>query len=315
MSGEREGLTRMKITVIGAGNVGATCAQRIAEGGLGDVVLVDIVEGMPQGKALDMLQSGPIMGHSQSLVGTNGYEETAGSDVVVMTAGIARKPGMSRDDLLKVNAEIVHDAITEAHKASPNAVLLMVTNPLDVMCEAAYRVVGGDSARVFGMAGVLDCARISTFVALELGISPEDVQAMVLGGHGDTMVPLPRFTTVSGVPITCLLEADVIDRLVQRTRDGGAEIVALLKTGSAYYAPAAAVYQMVDAIVNDKKRLLPAAARLTGEYGITGQYLGVPVLLGRGGVAKIVELPLTEDELAALHTSAGHVRDTVAKLG
>jgi len=305
----------MKITVIGAGNVGATCAQRIAEGGLADVVLVDIVEGMPQGKALDMLQSGPIMGHSCSVTGTNGYDETVGSNVVVMTGGIARKPGMSRDDLLKVNAEIVHNAITEAHRASPGAVFLIVTNPLDVMCEAAYRVVGGCPARVLGMAGVLDSARFRTFIALELGVSPEDVQAMVLGGHGDTMVPLPRFSTVSGVPITCLLDEETIARLVQRTRDGGAEIVALLKTGSAYYAPAAAVYQMVDAIVSDKKRLLPAAARLTGQYGLSDQYLGVPALLGKGGVDKIVELPLTEDELAALHASAAHVRETVGKLG
>jgi malate dehydrogenase len=304
----------MKITVIGAGNVGATCAQRIAEGDLADVVLVDIVEGLPQGKALDMVESAPVMGHSRSIIGTNGYDETEGSDIVVMTAGLARKPGMSRDDLLKKNAEIVQGAISEAHSKSPDAIFVMVTNPLDVMCEVAYRVVGGDSSRVFGMAGVLDSARFRSFIAMELDVAMEDVQAMVLGGHGDTMVPLPRFSTVSGISIIHLLPEDRIEALVDRTRKGGAEIVGLLKTGSAYYAPAASTYQMVESIVNDKKRILPAAARLSGQYGLTDQYLGVPVKLGASGVEDILELPLSDDELAELKKSAEHVRVNVEAL-
>ncbi|MBD3174133.1 MAG: malate dehydrogenase [Armatimonadia bacterium] len=305
----------MKITVIGAGNVGATCAQRIAEGDLADVVLVDIVEGLPQGKALDMVESAPVMGHSRSIIGTNGYDETEGSDIVVMTAGLARKPGMSRDDLLKKNAEIVQGAISEAHSKSPDAIFVMVTNPLDVMCEVAYRVVGGDSCKVFGMAGVLDSARFRSFIAMELDVAMEDVQAMVLGGHGDTMVPLPRFSTVSGVSIVHLLPEDRIEALVDRTRKGGAEIVGLLKTGSAYYAPAASTYQMVESIVKDKKRILPAAARLSGQYGLTDQYLGVPVKLGASGVENILELPLSDDELAELKKSAEHVRVNVEALG
>ncbi|MBP7559092.1 MAG: malate dehydrogenase [Armatimonadetes bacterium] len=308
-------MTAMKITVIGAGNVGATCAQRIAEGDLGDVVLVDIIEGLPQGKALDLLEAAPVMGHSRSVVGANGYDETTGSDVVVMTAGLARKPGMSRDDLQKMNAEIVEGAITEAHRRSPGAIFVMVTNPLDIMCEVAYRVVGGDPSRVFGMAGVLDSARFRAFIALELGVAMEDVQAMVLGGHGDTMVPLPRFSTVSGISIVHLLPAERIEALAQRTRDGGAEIVGLLKTGSAYYAPAAATFQMVEAVVRDKKRILPVAARLSGQYGIDGQYLGVPAKLGAGGIEEIIELPLTDGELAELRRSAEHVRAGVEALG
>jgi malate dehydrogenase len=304
----------MKITVIGAGQVGATTALRIAEGDLGDVVLVDVVEGMPQGKALDLMQAAPIVGHSRGLIGTNGYDETEGSDIVVMTAGIPRKPGMSRDDLLRTNADIVATAVGEAHKRSPGAAFVLVTNPLDAMCEVAFRVIGGDPGRCFGMAGVLDSARFRCFIAMELGVAVEDVQAMVLGGHGDSMVPLPRYSTVSGVPIPHLMEPDAIARISDRTRNGGAEIVSLLKTGSAYYAPAAAVCQMVEAMVKDKKRLLPAAARLSGEYGISGQYLGVPALIGACGVERIIELPLEPDELEALRTSAGHVRELMGAL-
>lgn len=303
----------MKVTVIGGGNVGATLAQRIAESDLADVVLVDVVEGMPQGKALDLAEAAPVVGHSRLLAGANCYEETAGSAVVVTTAGLARKPGMSRDDLLRTNAQIVGNAVASAHALSPDAVHILVTNPLDAMCEVAYRVVG-DARRCFGMAGVLDAARFRTFIARELGVSVRDVQAMVLGGHGDTMVPLPRFATVSGIPLPLLLPGETIDRLVERTRNGGAEIVALLKTGSAYYAPSASTFEMVRAVLCDEKRVLPVAARLSGEYGLSGQYLGVPVRLGRSGVEAIYELPLAEEELAELHRSAEAVRQLVEVL-
>jgi len=304
----------MKITVVGAGNVGATTAQRIAEGDLADVVLVDIVEGMPQGKSLDLVESAPVVGHSRMLTGANGYEATADSDIVVITAGLPRKPGMSRDDLLMANVEIVGSVMDGIMARSSNPIIVMVSNPLDVMTELAYRKSGLDRKRVMGMAGVLDSARLRSFIAMELNVAMEDVHAMVLGGHGDSMVPLPRFSTVSGIPITELMEQEAIDRLVERTRKGGGEIVALLKTGSAYYAPAAAVCQMVESIVKDKKRVLPAAARCEGEYGLDGEYVGVPVKLGTEGVEQIIELKLTDDELAALKSSAEQVAEQVAKL-
>lgn len=305
----------MKITVLGAGNVGATVAQRIVEGDLGDVVLTDIVSGRARGKALDLMQAAPIMGHSRSVVGKDeSYRGTEGSDIVVVTAGVPRRPGMSRDELVRVNADIVGTAMAEIAPTSPEAVVIVVTNPLDVMCEVAYRAHGCNPAKCVGMAGILDSARFRAFIADELGVSPEDVQAMVLGGHGDSMVPLPRFSTVSGVPITELMDQETIDRLVKRTRYGGAEIVELLETGSAYYAPAAAVYQMVRAIALDQKRVLPCSARLSGQYGVSDQYLGVPVKLGAGGVEEIIELPLADEELAALRESAAHVRELVQVL-
>ncbi len=307
-------MARKKVTVVGAGNVGATTAQRLFERGYMDVVLVDVVEDMPQGKALDLAQSGPVLGVDGSIIGTNGYEETANSDVVVITAGIARKPGMSRDDLLFTNMKIVGSVVSEVAPRSPNAVIVVVSNPLDAMVQHAYSIASGmgfPKSRVVGMAGVLDTARFRTFLAWELGVSVKDVQAYVLGGHGDQMVPLTQYTTVGGVSISKLLDAEALDRIIKRTQGGGGEIVALLKTGSAFYAPSAASAEMVDAILLDQKRLLPCAALLEGEYGIDGIYMGVPVILGAGGVERVVELDLTADEKALLDKSADAVRELV----
>jgi malate dehydrogenase len=303
---------RKKVTVVGAGNVGANCALRIADKELADVVMVDVVEGVPQGKGLDMLQSGPIEGYDVSITGANDYEPTANSDVVVITAGFPRKPGMSRDDLLMANYEVVKTATDQVVKYSPNAILILVTNPLDAMCWTAYQVSKFNKNRVIGMAGVLDTARYRTFIAAELGVSMENVQAMVLGGHGDTMVPLVRLTSVSGIPLTELLDQATIDRLVQRTRDGGAEIVRYLKTGSAYYAPSSAAVEMVESILKDKKKVLPCAALLEGEYGINGLFVGVPVKLGSNGIEKIFEIKLTDDEQAQLNKSAVSVKELVS---
>ena len=304
-------MARKKATVVGAGNVGATTAQRLYERGYIDVVLVDVVEDMPQGKALDIAESGPVLGIDASITGSNGYDETAGSDVVVVTAGIARKPGMSRDDLLFTNMKIVGSVVGEVVGRSPDAALIVVSNPLDAMVQHAYSLAGLPKSRVVGMAGVLDTARFRTFLAQELGISVKDVQAYVLGGHGDQMVPLTKYTTVGGVPISDLLSAEALERIVKRTQGGGGEIVALLKTGSAFYAPSAAVAEMVDAILLDQKRLLPCAALLEGEYGISDVYMCVPVILGAGGVERVVELDLTADEKAALDKSADAVRELV----
>jgi malate dehydrogenase len=304
----------LKATVIGAGNVGASVVQRIAEGGLADVVMTDLVEGMPQGKALDLLEAAPVVGHDSHITGSNSYEEMEGSDVVVITAGLPRKPGMTRLDLLKVNAEIVGDVAKEVKQRCPEAIVIVVTNPLDVMTHHTQRVTGFEPERVLGMAGVLDSARLRAFIAMELGVSVEDVQAMVLGGHGDSMVPLARFSTVSGIGISHLMSQEAIERIVDRTRKAGTEIVALLKTGSAYYAPAASVYQMVEAILNDKKRLLPACVRCTGQYGINGVYVGVPIKLGAGCVEEIIELPLTEEELGSLRKSAAEVEEAIGDL-
>ncbi len=300
---------RKKVTVVGAGNVGATTAQRIHELGYADVVLVDVVEDLPQGKALDMLESGPVLGSDSRIVGSNGYEETANSDLAIITAGIARRPGMSRDDLLLTNMKIIGSVTQEVVKHSPNCILMVVTNPLDAMVQHAFRVSGFPRHRVFGMAGVLDTSRFRTFIARELDVSVEDVQAYVLGSHGDDMVPLVRYTTVGGIPITELLSQDAIDRLVQRTRQGGGEIVALLKAGSAYYAPSAAITQMAEAVLLDKKRILPCCVYLEGEYGIDGLYMGVPVKLGEKGIEEIIQISLTEDEQAALNKSAQNVRE------
>ena len=305
---------RKKVTVVGAGNVGATTAQRLYERGYMDIVLVDVVEDMPQGKALDIAQSGPVLGVDASIVGSNGYDETAGSDVVVVTAGIARKPGMSRDDLLFTNMKIVGTVVQEAVQRSPNAALVIVSNPLDAMVQHAYSVAGFPKNRVVGMAGVLDTARFRTFLAQELGVSVRDVQAYVLGGHGDQMVPLVKHTTIGGVSIGELLSPERLDALIRRTQGGGGEIVALLKTGSAFYAPSAATVEMVDAILLDQKRQLPCAALLEGEYGIDGIYMGVPVILGAGGVEKVVELELTDEETRGLHASADGVRELVAAM-
>ena len=305
---------RPKITVVGAGNVGATVAQYAVEKELGDVVLVDVIEGVPQGKALDLLQTGPIHGYDSSLTGANGYDDTAGSDIVVITAGLARKPGMTRDDLLFKNAEIVGSVVDQLVKRSPTAILILVTNPLDAMVQLAWTRSGFPPERVIGMAGVLDSARFRTFIARELDVSVENVSAFVLGGHGDTMVPLPRYSTVAGIPITDLLPKDRIDALVKRTAAGGAEIVNLLKTGSAYYAPGAATVEMVEAILKDKKKILPCAAYLNGQYGVKGLYVGVPVKLGRKGVEQIIEIRLTPEEQAAFQKSADTVRELVEKL-
>ncbi len=299
------------MTVVGAGFVGATTAQRIFEKGYADVVLVDIVEGKPQGVGLDMLSSGPVIGTDAQIIGTNTYDETANSDVVVITAGIPRKPGMSRDDLLMTNMRIVGSVTEEVAKHSPDAVLIIVSNPLDAMVQHAYKVSGFPKERVVGMAGILDTARFRTFLSQELGVSVTNVSAYVLGGHGDTMVPLIGSTTVGGVPVSKLIEAGRLEEIVQRTRDGGAEIVGLLKTGSAYYAPSAAAAQMVEAILLDRKEILPCAAYLEGEYGIDGLYAGVPVKLGAGGIEQIIEVDLTDDEAAALTASAGSVQELV----
>jgi malate dehydrogenase len=300
---------RKKVTVVGAGNVGANCALRIADKALADVVLVDVLEGIPQGKGLDLLQSGPVQGYDVMVTGANDYEPTANSDIVVITAGFPRKPGMSRDDLLMANYDIVRPATEQAVKYSPNSILILVTNPLDAMCWTAFKVSKFSRNRVVGMAGILDTARFRTFIAMELGVSVENVTAMVLGGHGDTMVPLVRLTSVSGIPLTELLDQAAIDRLVKRTRDGGAEIVKYLKTGSAYYAPSAATVEMVESILLDKKKVLPCAAYLDGEYGIRDLFVGVPVKLGADGIEKIYEISLTPEEKAMLDKSAAAVKE------
>jgi malate dehydrogenase len=302
---------RNKVTVVGAGNVGATAAQRIAESGLADVVLIDIVEGLPQGKGLDLAEAAPVIPHDARIIGTNDYAETSGSDVVVITSGIARKPGMSRDELLSTNAGIVRSVVQAIVQHSPDTILVIVTNPLDAMCHIALEASGFPRERVIGMAGVLDSARFRTFIAMELGVSVEDTHAFVLGGHGDTMVPLPRYSTVAGIPITELMTPERVEALVQRTANGGAEIVSLLKTGSAYYAPAAAAFEMVEAILQDRKRVLPCATYLQGEYGVEGLFVGVPVVLGARGVERVIEITLSGDERAAFDRSAGAVRELV----
>ncbi|MDP2846036.1 MAG: malate dehydrogenase [Candidatus Methanoperedens sp.] len=303
-----------KITIIGAGAVGATAAQRIAEKELGDVVLTDIVEGLPQGKALDLLEAGPLFGYDSKITGTNDYKDIEGSSIVVITAGIARKPGLTREDLLKINAKIIKEVSQNIAKYAPDSIVITVTNPLDIMTYVTMKTTGFEPSRVFGMSGALDAGRFAAFIAMELGCSVQDISAMVLGGHGDTMVPLPRFTTVSGVPITELMSESTIKRLVDRTVNGGAEIVNLLKTGSAFYAPSAAVTNMVEAVVKDTKRVLPVCAYLNGEYGRKDIYLGVPVKLGRRGVEEIIELKLTEDEKKALDSSAEVVSSGIASL-
>jgi len=308
---------RQKITVVGAGNVGATTAQRLAERDYADVVLVDIVEGMPQGKALDLNQAGPVVGYEPSITGSNSYDETSGSDIVVITSGLPRKPGMSRDDLLAANKKVVEQVTKEVSDRSPDSIIICVTNPLDAMCHVALEVSGFPRQRVIGMAGILDSARFRTFLAWELGVSARDVTGFVLGGHGDTMVPVVSYTNVAGVPVTQKIDAMRLEEIVQRTRDGGAEVVKLLKAGSAFYAPAAAVAEMVDSIVFDQKRVLPCAAYCDGEYGIDGLFVGVPVKLGREGVEEIVEIELSDEEMKDLQRSAGSVRelvDAMAKL-
>lgn len=305
-----------KITVVGAGNVGATAAQRVAEKHLArTVVMVDVVEGVPQGKGLDQWQSAPVEGFDARVVGSNDYEAAAGSELFIVTAGIARKPGMSRDDLVKTNAGIVESVAREIKRVAPKSIIIMVSNPLDVMCHVAMKASGFPRERVIGMAGVLDTARYRAFLAEALDVSVEDIQAMVLGGHGDTMVPLVSYTTVSGIPVTQLMAQDKLDAIVARTRSGGAEIVNYLKTGSAYYAPSAAAVQMAEAIVLDKKRILPCAAWLTGEYGLRDVFCGVPCKLGRGGLEQILEVSLTPAERADLHKSAQAVKDTMQVLG
>ena len=302
---------RKKVTVVGAGNVGASCVIRLADRGLADVVLVDVLEGIPQGKALDVLQAGPVAGVDVRITGSNDYGPTAGSDIIVFTAGFPRKPGMSRDDLLWANYDVVKSTVEKAVPFSPNSILIMVTNPLDAMCHVARRVSGFPKHRVMGMAGILDTARFRTFVAQALDVSVMDVTAVVLGGHGDTMVPLVRYSSVAGIPLTDLLEPEALQAIVKRTRDGGAEIVKLLKSGSAYYAPAAAVVEMVDSILNDRKRVFPCSAYLEGEYGIHNLFVGVPVKLGAQGIEKILEVKLNEEESAALQKSAAVVGELV----
>ncbi|MEE3185187.1 MAG: malate dehydrogenase [Gemmatimonadota bacterium] len=304
-----------KITVVGAGHVGATCAQRLAEKELArEVVLIDIVEGIPQGKGLDQWESAPVEGFDSHIIGTNDYEEAADSDLFIVTAGIARKPGMSRDDLLKTNASIVESVSKEIARGAPDSIIIMVSNPLDVMAYVAMKTTGFPRERVIGMAGVLDTARFRSFISLELGVSVEDIQALVLGGHGDTMVPLVSYTTIAGIPLTHFLGSERIEALIERTRKGGAEIVAHLKTGSAYYAPSAAAVQMAEAIVKDKRRILPCAAYLEGEYGHDGIFLGVPCQLGEGGLQRIIEVELTKSETEALASSAEAVRKTIGAL-
>jgi malate dehydrogenase len=306
---------RKKVTIVGSGNVGATTAHWIASKELADVVLIDIVEGVPQGKGLDLLEAMPIEKRDSYITGTNDYADTANSDIVVITAGIPRKPGMSRDDLLNTNYKIMTDVVTKAIKYSPNCILIIVSNPLDAMAQAAYKQSGLPRERVIGMAGVLDSARFRTFIADELKVSVENVTAFVLGGHGDTMVPLARYSTVAGIPITELIEKGRLEAILQRTRDGGAEIVKHLKTGSAYYAPSAATTEMVEAILKDKKKILPCAAYLQGEYGISGLYVGVPCKLGEKGIEQIIEIKLTPEEKAALDKSAAAVKELVAVIG
>src|SRR5881275_936125 len=306
---------RKKVSIVGSGNVGATAAHWIASKELADVVLIDIVEGVPQGKGLDLLEAMPIEKRDSHVIGTNDYADTANSDIVVITAGIPRKPGMSRDDLLNTNYKIMQDVVGKCVAASPSSILIVVSNPLDAMAQAAYKMSGFSRNRVIGMAGVLDSARFRAFIALELKVSVENVTAFVLGGHGDTMVPLPRYSTVAGIPITELIAPDRLAQLVQRTRDGGAEIVKYLKTGSAYYAPSSAVAEMVEAILKDKKKILPCAAYLEGEYGIKGLYVGVPVKLGSNGIEQIIQIKLTAEEQAALNKSADAVKELVGVIG
>lgn len=305
---------RAKITIIGAGNVGATCAHWAAVKELGDIVLVDVVEGLPQGKGLDLFEASPIEGFDSDILGTNGYGETADSDVVIITSGLARKPGMSRDELLTKNVEIVKTVTEQAAKYSPNAVLIVVSNPLDAMVYTAWKVSGFPTQRVVGQAGVLDTARFRAFIAMELGCSVEDISALLLGGHGDDMVPLPGFTSVGGIPVTHLLSKPALDQIVERTRKGGGEIVSLLKTGSAYYAPSAAAVQMAEAIIKDKRRVLPCAAYCNSEYNVGGYFVGVPCILGHGGVKKILEVPLNDEEKAAFAVSVAHVKELVGQV-
>jgi malate dehydrogenase len=304
---------RNKVTVVGAGNVGASLAQRIVETGLADVVLVDVAEGIPQGKGLDLLEAGPVLGYDARITGTNGYDETAGSDMIIITAGLARKPGMSRDDLLAANGEIVKNVARETGRRSPAAIMIVVTNPMDVMAYVAMKASGFPRERVIGMGGVLDSARFRTFIAMELGVSVENTHAFVLGGHGDSMVPLPRYSTVAGIPITELMSAHRIAALVERTRNGGAEIVSLLKSGSAYYAPSAATMEMVEAILLDKKKILPCSVRLEGEYGVKGVFAGVPVKLGAAGMEQVLEIKLSADEQTGFMKSVDAVRAGCAK--
>ena len=311
----KDHMSANKITVAGAGHVGATCAQRLAEKELArEVVLIDIVEGIPQGKGLDQWESAPVEGFDSHIIGANDYEEAADSDLFIVTAGIARKPGMSRDDLLKTNASIVESVSKEIARVAPDSIIIMVSNPLDVMAYVAMKTTGFPRERVIGMAGVLDTARFRSFISLELGVSVEDIQALVLGGHGDTMVPLVSYTTIAGIPLTQFLGSERIEALIERTRKGGAEIVAHLKTGSAYYAPSAAAVQMAEAIVKDKRRILPCAAYLEGEYGHDGIFLGVPCQLGEGGLQRIIEVELTKSETEALASSAEAVRKTIGAL-
>jgi len=298
-----------KVTVVGAGNVGATAAQRLAEKELCDVVLVDIIEGVPQGKSLDLTEAAPIEKHDAHLTGANTYDATADSNIIIITAGIPRKPGMSRDDLLGTNAGIMKKVTEQVAKLSPDAVIIIVSNPLDAMCHVAFEASGFPKERVLGMAGVLDSARFRAFISMELNVSVENTHAFVLGGHGDTMVPLPRYSTVAGIPITELLPQDRIDAIVERTRTGGAEIVSLLKTGSAYYAPASAAVEMAESILKDKKKILPCAALLKGEYGLEDLFIGVPVKLGAAGIEEVIQIKLTEDEQAALNRSAAAVQE------
>ncbi len=306
---------RNKVTIVGSGNVGATAAHWIASKELADVVLIDIMEGIPQGKGLDLLEAMPIEKRDSRIIGTQDYTDTADSNIVVVTAGIPRKPGMSRDDLLNTNLKIMKDVVSKAVQFSPDCILIIVSNPLDAMAQAAYKMSGFPRERVIGMAGVLDSARFRTFIATQLDVSVENVTAFVLGGHGDSMVPLPRYSTVAGIPITELMDSQTIERLVQRTRDGGAEIVKYLKTGSAYYAPSAAVTEMVEAILKDKKKILPCAAYLQGEYGINGLFVGVPVKLGANGIEQIIEIRLSPDEQAQLNRSAEAVQELVGVIG
>ena len=306
---------RPKVTVVGAGNVGATTAQRLADAELADVVLIDIIDGIPQGKGLDMLEACPVTGSDVRVSGTTDYADTAGSDVVVITAGLPRKAGMSRDDLLRKNYAIVSSVTRQAMEHSPDAILVVVSNPLDAMVQSAFRASGLPKHRVVGMAGVLDSARMRAFIAAEVNVSVENVHAFVLGGHGDDMVPLPRYSTVAGIPLPDFMSEEAIARIVERTRKGGGEIVAYLRTGSAYYAPSAAIVEMVDAILKDKKKILPCAAFLEGEYGVDGIYLGVPVKLGRAGVEEVIQIELTADEQAALDQSAAAVRELTDKIG
>jgi len=300
-----------KVTIVGSGNVGATTAHWIAAKELADVVLVDIIEGVPQGKGLDLLQAMPVEKRDARIVGTQDYAQTANSDIAILTAGVPRKPGMSRDDLLNINYNIMKDVVGKVVQYSPNCILIVVANPLDAMAQTAYKLSGFPRERVIGMAGILDSARFRAFIAMELNVSVENINAFVLGGHGDTMVPLPRYSTVAGIPVTELIEKDKLDKIVQRTRDGGAEIVKYLKSGSAYYAPSAAVAEMVEAIFKDKKKILPCAAYLQGEYGVHGLFVGVPVKLGAKGIEQIIEIKLTPEEQAAFNKSAAAVKELV----